>query len=440
MVRRILTVVGVLALIITGFWGYREHQQKQALLLKAENQYQRAFHDLSSNLDVLQGELGKALAINTQRQLAPCLSNIWRISYAAQSDLGQLPLSLMPFNRTQQFLQDIGEFSYRVAVRDQRKEPLSDKEWKTLQSLYNEASDIQQDLQKLQANVLQHNLRWMDAELALSQTQKKTDNQIVDGFRAVEKKVAGFPEVQSETLSALKTRNQPHIENISGQDVPQEQAAKNAAAFLGKPDTSGIIVQKNGAGTKYPAYSVTVQQPNDQKYYMQMTIKGGHVAWLAKDRDVPEAKLDLVAGQQAAEQWLAARGYKNMVPIKTEQYDNTAVYTFVPKQGDVLLYPDTVMLKLALDNAEVIGFNGEDYLFHHKQRSLGKPKLTQEQARKFVSKHTQIQESGLALVENDVGQEVLTYEFIGTMDNDTYKIYINANTGDEEKVEKLKQI
>jgi spore germination protein len=32
---------------------------------------------------------------------------------------------------------------------------------------------------------------------------------------------------------------------------------------------------------------------------------------------------------------------------------------------------------------------------------------------------------------------VLCYEFLGTIKNDTYRIFINADTGFEEKVEKL---
>lgn len=339
MVSKIVSMVAVVALVVVGFWGYREHQQKQALLIKAENQYQRAFHDLSSHMDLLQDELGKALAINTNRQLGPCLSNIWRVSYSAQADLGQLPLNLMPFNRTQSFLKDIGDFSYRTAVRDQQQQPLADGEWKTLKSLYAEANSIEQDIQKLQTDVLTKNLRWMDAELALTQTHKKTDNQIVDGFRAVEKKVSDFPEIQSDTLSALKSRNGPHIANVSGQNVSQEEAARKAAAFLDKPDTNGIKVQKNGKGMQYPSYSVTLQHPNGQNEYMDMTIKGGHVTWFVNNRDVKDAALDLVAGQEKAEKWLSAKGYPNLSMIKSEQHDNSAVYTFVPKQGNVLVYP-----------------------------------------------------------------------------------------------------
>ncbi len=34
-------------------------------------------------------------------------------------------------------------------------------------------------------------------------------------------------------------------------------------------------------------------------------------------------------------------------------------------------------------------------------------------------------------------EEVLTYEFLGMMDDETYRIFINAENGLEEKVEKL---
>jgi len=41
-------------------------------------------------------------------------------------------------------------------------------------------------LQKLQKQVLEKNLRWMDVELALASEDKKMDNTIIDGFRRVD--------------------------------------------------------------------------------------------------------------------------------------------------------------------------------------------------------------------------------------------------------------
>ncbi len=58
----------LVALIGTGFWGYLEHQEKNSVLIKAENQYQRAFHDLSFHVDKLHTEIGNTLAVNSTSQ------------------------------------------------------------------------------------------------------------------------------------------------------------------------------------------------------------------------------------------------------------------------------------------------------------------------------------------------------------------------------------
>lgn len=46
-------------------------------------------------------------------------------------------------------------------------------------------------------------------------------------------------------------------------------------------------------------------------------------------------------------------------------------------------------------------------------------------------------EDRLAIISNELGKEVLCYEFLGTLGKDTYRIFINANDGKEENVEKL---
>jgi spore germination protein len=437
---KVLSGVLFLALVITGFWGYREHQQKQALLLKAENQYQRAFHDLSSHMDLLQDELGKSLAINSARQLSPCLSNVWRLAYSAQADVGQLPLTLVPFNRTQEFLQDLGNFTYRIAVRDTQKQPLNEQEWKTLHQLYKESNDVEENLRKLQTAVIEKNLRWMDAEIALSQQNNKTDNQIVDGFRMIDKKVAQYPELQSPTISSLKSRNRPNIQNVPGNNVSPDVAAKQVAGFLGLNDIKPIHVMQNGQGMQYPSYSVTVDKKDGGKLFLGQTIKGGHVVWLVDQREVGDARLDLVQAQDKAEKWLANHGFQNLTLTKTSQYDNVGVYTYAYQQGSVTVYPDTVTVKVALDNGDIIGFNDQDWLFHHKERTNVVPKLSVNEARKYVSPHMRVEEHRLAIIQNDLGEEKLVWEFLGTLDENTYKVFIDAHTGDEQGVEKLKAV
>src|SRR5690625_1423559 len=194
MIRWILISVLTLGIIGTGVWGYQEHQEKNAILIQAENTYQRAFHELSYHVDLLHDKIGSSLAMNSKDRLSPQLVEIWRLTSEAHSNVGQLPLSLLPFNKTEEFLSNIGDFTYRVAVRDLEQDPLSDQEISSLENLYEQAGEIKDELRQVQHVVLNDNLRWMDVQLALATQDEQADNTIVDGFQTVEKKVEGYAE------------------------------------------------------------------------------------------------------------------------------------------------------------------------------------------------------------------------------------------------------
>lgn len=62
MLRNILLVVLAIAAVGAGAWGYQEHQEKNAILINAENNYQRAFHDLTYQMNLLHDKIGSTLA------------------------------------------------------------------------------------------------------------------------------------------------------------------------------------------------------------------------------------------------------------------------------------------------------------------------------------------------------------------------------------------
>ena len=76
MVRNLLIAALVVAVVGTGYWGYREHQEKNAILIHTENNYQRAFHDLAYQIDLLHDKLGATLAMNSHASLSPALAEI----------------------------------------------------------------------------------------------------------------------------------------------------------------------------------------------------------------------------------------------------------------------------------------------------------------------------------------------------------------------------
>ncbi len=432
-------IVLFIALTGAGYWGYQENQEKNSILIKAENQYQRAFHDLNYHINQLHDELGKTLALNSRKQLSSSLANVWRLSYIAHSDVGQLPLVLIPFNKTEEFLSNIGDFSYRIAIRDLSKNPLSNQEYNTLKTLYKDSKEIQTELRNVQTKVIENHLRWMDVELALAQEDKNMDNTIIDGFKTVDKKVAEFPEVDwgigSNTLhKASKEKGS----EIKGNIISSEVAKKHALSFLHLTSAQNIKVTETGKGLNYKAYSVMIEK-NKNKIYLDITKAGGHVVWMLINREVPEENLSPDQAVEKAAVFLKNHQYLAMEETSISKNDHSLIISFAYKQDGVIVYPDTVNVKVALDKGEIIGFQSIDYIINHKKRNIPVSIISEAEAKGKVNPELNIQSMKKAIIENFDGLEVLTYEITGVLDKNIYKIYINAENGDEEEIKKITQ-
>ena len=97
-------------------------------------------------------------------------------------------------------------------------------------------------------------------------------------------------------------------------------------------------------------------------------------------------------------------------------------------------------MKIALDDGSIVGFSAKEYLASHQKRTVPSAKLTAAEARKKINPDVKVMEERKALVVNDLHNEVLCYEFVGTLGKDTYQIFINANSGAEEKVKKMQAV
>ncbi|MBP3039708.1 germination protein YpeB [Bacillaceae bacterium Marseille-Q3522] len=438
MIRGILIAILGLGIVGTAFWGYQEHREKNAILLNAENNYQRAFHDLTYEIDLLHDQIGSTLAMNSRQSLSSSLVEVWRLTSQAHSDVGQLPLTLLPFNKTEEFLSNIGDFSYRTAVRDLEKEPLNEEEHITLTDLYSQAADIQNELRNVQHLVLKNNLRWMDVEMALASGNETIDNKIIDGLKLVEKTVEGYEESNFGPTHVNMEREKSNFEHLKGRVITEDEAVEIAKKYANMDGKVKVNSTENGDGASYGFYSVSLQEKGKEAS-MDITKKGGYPIWYIMSRDVNKSNIGLNEAANIAFQFLRDNQFADLQMFESAQYDNIGVFTYVSLLDDVRIYPDSIKMKVALDNGEIIGFEAENYLKAHHERELPDPMLSLEEARAKVNPALQVMEDRLAVIVNDINEEVLCYEFLGTLGNDTYRIFVNAMDGREEKVEKLKQ-
>ncbi|MFC2948292.1 germination protein YpeB [Virgibacillus sediminis] len=436
MIRWIIIAVLTAGIAGTAFWGYQEHQEKNAILIQAENSYQRAFHELTYRMDLLNDEIGTAVAMNSPTKLSPQLVDIWRLTSEALSDVGQLPLGLLPFNKTEEFLSDIGDFTYRTAVRDLENDPLTEEESKLLKELYQQSGEIKNELRQVQHVALENNLRWMDVQMALADEGEPADNTIIDGLKTVDKAAGEFSESNANSsITGVSTREHEY-KYLNGEKIDEDEALKRARDIFAADKEENLTITRTGDGADIPMYSLSYR--NEEKNgYMDMSVQGGYPLTVLVDRPIQEKKLSLHEGMEKAEEYINQFGFENMTVFQSSEYNNIGVYSFLYMEDDVRIYPDSMEVKVALDNGDIVGFTAQNYFMNHTDRGLEEPEISMEEAKAEVNPGVDIQEEFLSVIENDLGEEVLTYEFLGVLDNETYRIFINAMDGSEEKVEKL---
>ncbi len=439
--RNIVIVVLVLAIAGVSYWAYDYSKENNKLKVQVENNYQRAFNDLSEDFTDINDKIGTTLAMNSRKSISPALADVWRVTGRAQSSLGQLPIGQLPFSKTEAFLTDIGEFAYNVSVRDLDKTPLTTEEHQTLENLYQRSAEILTEIQKVQTQVFDNGLRWSEVETMLVKNQKgPMDNQIVDGFKTIEKDVAGY-DVKSDfgaDFSTAEMRTKA-FKNVSGEMISKDQAIDKAKFYTNVSDPKDIDVRSNLKGSNYGFYTVSFTEPKSNTVYsIDLTKKGGHPIYFINNRDVLDQKISLDEAVQRSASLLEQKGLTNLQVTESAQYGSIALFTFTRIENGIRVYPDQIKLKVALDNNTIIALTADEYFENGKTRENLTPELSETDARSKISPSVEIMEHHVAVIRNRLRQEVLCHEFWGTVNRDTFRIFINATTGEEELVEKVK--
>ncbi|GAA0458827.1 germination protein YpeB [Alkalibacillus silvisoli] len=431
----IVLLVGVIGALI---WGYQEQQEKNAVLVKAENNYQRAFHDLSYRVDTLNEKIDTVLAMNAPDNVSPQMTDIWKITSEAKADVSQLPLTLVPFNKTEEFLNNIGEFAYRTSIRGLDDDPLSDDEIEMLGQLSDQSNEIRRDLRTIQHEVLSDGVRWMDVEVMLATNEPREDS-IINGLQTVESNAESYDTFDEEVGLSAAERGDREIE-IEGEEQTEEEVREIIHDYFELGDESELVITETGEGSVIPMYNASFDT-EELHGYAEITREGGHVLSYLLSRDLDDANISLHDGMNEAEQLLDDLDFDDVEMVESIQYDKVGVYEFVHEHDDILFYPDGIQVKVALDNGDIIGLTAKDYVFNEQTRADREfePTLEEVEAEEHVNQSLDVREQRLAVIENDLGEEVLTYELLGTIDATTYRVFINAEDGFEERVERLKQ-
>ncbi len=448
------------ALVASLVWGFTQFRARRNWEIRAENQYNRSFSELSIHVGELENKLAEALVSNSRPHLVKTFSDIWRQAYLSQEDLGQLPLTSVELSRTKEFLAKVGAFSHSIvtklnqntnsaavpAATGESVQYLSDRDWETLNALHQQARYLADQLVDLQESILEADERWLPvdrlstAALAADVSDRLETNKITKSFMMMEDGFKRLPDPEMEgNLLSIK----PVPKGITGAEISQEQGREIASSFVNKEDPRYEVAYDEKINGDHPLYLYTLKKKDNKgkaaaSGRLAVTVKGGHVAWMLKERSVAEQNLSLDEAKEAARKYMESRGYRGLTPVGAEEYRNVAVVSLCSQSGETVIYPEMIKVQVALDDGEIMGVETMSYLtFHDPQRRISTPGLSVAAARSRLNKRFNVESIKEAIILNDQYQEVLTYECVGRIGQNRYRVYLNADTGEEERIQRI---
>jgi spore germination protein len=434
--RKMYSIV-VVIIGAVGIWGFYQYKHAADLRQDLDNQYNRAFYDMVGYVQNVEVLLVKSLLTASPQKTALILQEAWRQANLAQTNLGQLPVSTNVLENTSKFLSQVGDLSYSLNNQNLQGKALSEEQYKTLEQLHGYSVSLGNSLNNLQGQLSTGRLKWGElASKGKSLFSKASKELPSKQFENIDKTFQNYPTlIYDGPFSDHMVTAEP--KGVTGDNLNSEEAKKKVVEFFGKDKVKTVTDSgKNDTGPiKTYSYKVTFKdKPEDQEANIDVTQKGGHIFWMLLNRPSGSSKLNIDQAKEAGRKFLESHGYPNMVDTYYIKEDNTATINYAYKQDNVVVYTDLIKLKVALDNGEIVGFEGKGYMAAHTTRQIPKPKITEEKARAAINKKMQVLSSGLAIIPTNYKTELFTYEFKGKLNNYDFLVYINAEDGKEENI------
>jgi len=444
--KKFLPVVLSVFLVFTFLWGFNQNSLAADLKTESENQNRRAFTDFVSHLDGLETSLAKSKVAGTPVQQVYYLSQSRFQSETTVKDLSILPAKEFGLDYIDQFLNQIAEYAGVLMQQVTKGVPVSSEQEQTLSSMHERLIEVNSNVQDLSVRLETENISWLDKDPGpASWTAKnkvtpaaaqgdegpsESPSSVRSGLEQLDSSLQKLPPFsysgQTDTHVAPKPLGLPES------TVTEEEARSKALEFLkaiGYPNAD-----PQSAGTSNGVFAGYIFT------YLNATIdvckKGGVITQFRDERPLELQQFTTKETSDKAMQAIKDLGWKNFILTSTEDFGGYIQLEAVNTEQDIRIYPDKIRIIISKGTGKITGYDATAFWLYNHGRTL-QAKLTPEQAKAKLRPDLTVKESRLAVISLPGYLEAFCYEFRCSKDNEEYLIYINAEDGIEEKIQRM---
>ena len=429
----IIIIILVILLGIIGFLGYKLYKKNKESVLASENLYNQSLYELVYYMDNVKNYLAKATISTSSVNGAETLTSLWREANLAETYLSMLPIESQDLENTEKFLNQVSDYSFSLSRKNIGGENLNNDDISTLEELYKYSIELNDAVHQISNDLSVGTLTWKDLtkdkDVSFAQ-QVSSDFSLGNTLEQNFKEYSGL--IYDGAYSEHILLNEKKA--LVGDDIEENEAESKAKEFVGLDNIVETTSLGYSENANIPVYTFNIKNKNQENFTISISKTAGFIVYMNSDREIKEEKISLDEANKKGKEFLKEKGFDNMQQTYYLKNEGIVTINYAYSQDGVIMYPDLIKLKIALDNGQVLGVETTGYLNNHTIRDISKVKITKEQAKEKLNKNLDIESEILAVIPTDWKTELLCYEFKGKVGDTNYIVYINAETGKEEKI------
>ncbi len=416
--------------LVTGYYAFTLREQYNIL---NNNNYTEAFSNLVNYVNSVENYLAKSMISKSSEHATETLTQIWRDSNLAMVYLSRIPLEDQGISQTAKFLNQVSDYSYSLSRKNISGEELTDEDFKNLQDLYKYSISLEDTLNQLSDELYNGEINWNSLKVNSSNKFAQSVDSI-NVFSNIDDNLNDYEGLIYDGAYSDHVEKAEKV-GLTGNNIDEGTAKQKVKEFFGENNIKDI--KSNGFlnEANIPSYDFSVDlKDKEENYSITISQKGGHVVQSSLDRDVSEEKISQQEANEIGKSYLSDKGFENMKETYFIKQGNVVTVNYAYNDNGVIVYPDLIKVKIALDNGEILGIETTGYLNSHKDREYTEPQITIEEAKEKINDKLEILSENMAIIPTEWKTELVCYEFKGKVEEKEFLVYINVETGKEEDI------
>ena len=388
--------------------------------------YRGTLYELVGIMENVNTDLNKVRVSASTVQQSRLLTDLLVQTRLAESSLERFPIDSHSDANVTSFINRTADASQELLNKLGNGEKLTESDLARLEKLYQTNHKVREELNRLA-------LEMTDKDMQAFMKEKK-GNRVFESFQTLENATLEENREESGPFAEQSAENKEGAEQEKKDEISSSRAEELCLEYF--KDYS--IVSTGYAGEtisgNMQAYNFFLQDDHERQLFAQIAKNGGALISFDFYENCTEKNFDVERSKAIAEEYLAGLGYENMTAVWVNESGTQITFNFAYEQSGTVYYPDMVKVKVCETKGKVVGFDAVAFLKNHHSRSVPNTKISLGEAREKLNKNLSVDASRLAVIPVD-GKEIAVYEFVCTYgEEDTYFIYVDANTGNEVRI------